>query len=242
MRICLAQTRFHSGEIRENDDQHRAFISKAIELGADAIYFPELSLTGYEPELAKDLTFEQSDMRFLPYQVLSNENNITIGIGVPVQRKEGITISMVIFQPKQAYAFYDKKYLHTDELPYFVPGENLSADHLGDGQTALAICYELSIEKHARESMTDKVCNYLASVAKYKDDVKHASETLSEIAKTFGIQTLMVNGVGPADGGICAGGSGIWNSEGKQMVQLGEEHPGLILFDTVTHEVQCIEM
>lgn len=242
MKTCLAQTKYHPGDIRKNDDQHRAFISKAIELGAEAIYFPELSLTGYEPELAKDLAFSESDMRFLPYQVLSNENTINIGIGVPVQRTKGITISMAMFQPQKELAFYDKKYLHIDELPFFIPGENLSPQCIGDGQTAMAICYELSIEAHSKDSVTSKICNYLASVAKYKDDVVRASNTLSEIAKKFNIHTFMVNGVGPADGGVCTGNSAIWNTEGQQLIQLGENQPGLILFDTVTYQVQSVAM
>ncbi|MEL6556847.1 MAG: carbon-nitrogen hydrolase family protein [Bacteroidota bacterium] len=242
MKICLAQTKYHPGDIRQNDDQHRAFILKAIELGAGAIYFPELSLTGYEPERAEELSFQESDLRFLPYQVLSSENNITIGLGVPVQRKAGFTISMAIFQPQKAHTYYDKKYLHVDELPFFIPGENLSSDRIGDGQTAMAICYELSIEEHATTSVTDNVCNYLASVAKYRDDVKRASRTLSEIARKFSIHTLMVNGIGPADGGVCTGSSAIWDTEGKQLLQLGEDQPGLILFDTVTHEVQSVVM
>ena len=123
-------------------------------------------MTGYEPDLVKELTFDETDMRLLPFQVLSNENRIMIGVGVPFKRKKGNTISMAIFQPGKETLLYDKKYLHADELPYFVPGENLKAKHIGDGKTALAICYELSIPEHARNSLSENIENSLGKSKK----------------------------------------------------------------------------
>lgn len=241
MKICLAQSQYFAGDIRKNYDHHRSLTLKAIELDAAAIFFPELSLTGYEPDLIAKLSFEKSDMRLLPFQVLSNENRIMIGLGVPFKRKEGITISMAIFQPDKEMQVYDKKHLHADEIACFVSGNNLDAKYFGDGKTALAICYELSILEHAEKALSKGVKNYLASVAKFRDGVASGSKRLSEIASDYNVHTLMVNGVGEADGGLCTGNSAVWGSDGQLLAQLDDKTPGLLLFDTDTYETRTIE-
>ena len=55
MKIALCQIKPKSGDITFNISKHMEFIAKAINANADFICFPELSLTGYEPELAKEL-------------------------------------------------------------------------------------------------------------------------------------------------------------------------------------------
>ena len=55
MKICLAQTRSFKGEVQKNIENHLRMVKQAIASQASLIIFPELSLTGYEPELAKEL-------------------------------------------------------------------------------------------------------------------------------------------------------------------------------------------
>ena len=50
MKICVAQTRPIKGDIQSNIDHHKRLIDLAVSNGADTVIFPELSLTGYEPE------------------------------------------------------------------------------------------------------------------------------------------------------------------------------------------------
>ena len=54
MKICIGQTNPQKGDIDKNIEIHKQLIQTAIEQSADIIVFPELSLTGYEPDLAKD--------------------------------------------------------------------------------------------------------------------------------------------------------------------------------------------
>jgi predicted amidohydrolase len=57
MRICAVQLRPIAGDIAINIARHLKFIELAIAESADLVFFPELSLTGYEslqPEHAKD--------------------------------------------------------------------------------------------------------------------------------------------------------------------------------------------
>ena len=68
MKICAAQTKPVKGDIQSNIDNHKKIIAMAVSNGADIIIFPELSLTGYEPELSKELATSQNDSRFDVFQ------------------------------------------------------------------------------------------------------------------------------------------------------------------------------
>lgn len=58
MKIALAQIQYEKGDIARNIELHLIWIDQAIAQGADCIFFPELSLTGYEPTLPKSLEEE----------------------------------------------------------------------------------------------------------------------------------------------------------------------------------------
>lgn len=122
MKICVAQIKPISGAIDKNIAEHTKWINCAAQNGADAVFFPELSLTGYEPELARELATTQDDERLDSFQEISDTMKITIGVGLPTTGADGIWISMVIFQPGRARQTYSKQYLHSDELAYFVEG------------------------------------------------------------------------------------------------------------------------
>ena len=79
MKICAAQTRPIKGNIPQNIETHKKLVEIAISNQVDIIIFPELSLTGYEPELADELSTSQlEDNRLNDFQLISNENNIII--------------------------------------------------------------------------------------------------------------------------------------------------------------------
>ncbi len=86
MKICVAQTKPVKGDIQRNIENHKKLIDMAASHGADIIIFPELSLTGYEPTLAKELATTQDDSRFDDFQQISDRRQITIGIGVPTKK------------------------------------------------------------------------------------------------------------------------------------------------------------
>lgn len=238
MKIAVAQTRPVRGDIQSNIDKHISLIEKAAANGADIIIFPELSLTGYEPSLAKQLATDATDSRLTIFQQLSDVNHITIGVGVPTKSAKGIHITMVLFQPNTFRQTNSKKYLHTDEEPFFVPGENLSGIVVNDTPIGLAICYEISISAHSKEAFNSGVQVYIASVAKTAKGVEKAMEQLCEIATNYGMTVLMSNCLGLCEDGICAGGSAAWNSKGTLLGQLNNMDEGLLLHDTITETIQ----
>lgn len=240
MKIAAAQTRPVRGDMQSNIDKHILLIEGAAANGADMIIFPELSLTGYEPSLAKQLTIDATDSRLTIFQQLSDENHITIGVGVPTNGAKGIHITMVLFQPRTLRQTNSKKYLHADEEPFFVPGENLSGIVVKDTPIGLAICYEISISAHSKEAFNSGAQVYIASVAKTATGVEKAMEQLRKIAANYGMTVLMSNCLGLCEDGICAGGSAAWNNKGALLGKLNNTDEGLLLLDTITETVKIL--
>ena len=100
MKICVAQTRPVKGDIQSNIDRHKEIIALAISNGADTIIFPELSITGYEPRLAKELAIDLDDIRFDDFQKIADTDQITIGAEkafeslAEIARKYSMTVLM----------------------------------------------------------------------------------------------------------------------------------------------------
>ena len=72
MKISIAQINPIAGRISANIEKHISFVTLAAASGAGSVFFPELSLTGYEPRLAKELATHPYDIRFDEFQKLSN--------------------------------------------------------------------------------------------------------------------------------------------------------------------------
>lgn len=237
MKICVAQTRPVKGNIQSNIANHNTLIDLAVSNGAETIIFPELSLTGYEPELSKELATNQDDRRFDVFQEISNTKQITIGVGVPTKNNAGICISMVLFQPHKTKQLYSKKYLHADEEGFFVSGQNTISSIGNKSNIALAICYELSVPEHTENAFRSGAEIYIASVAKFVNGIDKALTRLSYIADKYSTTVLMSNCVGQCDGHECAGKTSIWNNKGLLLAQLNETNEGILIIDTNTQEL-----
>jgi predicted amidohydrolase len=237
MKICVAQTRSVKGNIQDNIENHLKLIDVATQNRVDVIIFPELSLTGYEPSLSKKLATDQNDNRFNEFQRISNTQKITIGLGIPTKSNGGTCISMVLFQPHHPRQMYSKQYLHPDENDFFISGKSFPDLIFDKPQIAFAICYELSVAEHAKDAFNNGASIYIASVAKFVTGVDKAIKRLSEIAEKYSMIVLMSNCVGQSDGQACGGKTSIWNNKGLLVAQLNDVDQGLLIIDSVTHEI-----
>ena len=236
MKIALVQFQPKAGDPAYNAERHRYWIRQAHTQGAGVVIFSELSLTSYEPDLAADLSVEANDKLWQSWQALSNELQLSFGLGMPIRTKQGIVIGLVLFQPDKPHRIYAKQFLHADEEPFFVPGTDWDG-YWAVHQIALAICYELSVEAHVEQVLCHPAQMYLASVAKFENGIAPAYQRLAELARSYQIPTMMVNAVGPADGGLCTGQSAVWNAEGNMIGQLAADEEACLLFDSQTNEV-----
>lgn len=99
MKLTAAQIFSTPGQIEENISKHLDVIRLAASKGADVLVFPELSLTGYEPELAQALAVQPADQRFDQFQLASDRYGMLIAVGAPTKGAIGTEISLLCFQP-----------------------------------------------------------------------------------------------------------------------------------------------
>jgi len=237
MKICIAQTKPIKGNVSANIEAHTNFIELALALNAEAIFFPELSLTGYEPELAQKLATNQNDNRLDIFQETSDKNNIIIGLGLPTVNESQIRISMIIFEANKPRQTYSKQQLHSDEFPYFENGVGQVIIKTKDKNIAPAICYESLQPTHIENAFNLGADVYLASVAKPENGVKNAFDLYPSIAKQYAMPVLMANCVGFCDNFLSVGKCSIWTKEGELVGQLDDKTEGILIFDTETEVI-----
>ena len=166
MKIAAVQFKSVVGDVHANINRHIEAIELAVKHGADLIYFPELSISGYAPKLAKALAMVLSDDTFDSFQALSDKHSVIIGIGVPLSSEGQVQIGMIWFESNRPRASYAKQLLHADEMPFFVSGNKQLLLQKEGYQFAPAICYESLQPGHSENAAAAGADVYLASVAK----------------------------------------------------------------------------
>jgi len=237
MRICAAQIKPVKGDIAANIARHETLIGLAASYGAGLVIFPELSVSGYEPLLAKELATTADDKRFDVFQQLSDGKHITIGVGMPVSASAGVQIGMIVFQPQQPRKCYAKQLLHEDEFPYFICGEQQLMLHVKENKIAPAICYESLQPAHSENAFKSGAGIYFASVAKPSGGVEKAFRHFPLIAAKYEMIVAMSNCTGPCDNFESVGNTAIWDRSGALAGQLNDSDEGVLIMDTQTKEV-----
>ena len=237
MRIVIAQIEAIKGNIEKNLKNHLKWIKEAVQNKADMVVFPELSLTGYEPDLAESLASNQEDTRLDEMQSLSDRNDITIGVGLPTKDESDTFVSMIIFQPHKERITYSKQYLYPPEESIFKAGKNPLVLNFETEVVSPAICYETTNKAHCEFAKRNNATIYIASVLSSINGIDAELKLLSEIAKNNNLITFMANYVGKSGGYDCAGKSSVWNEKGELIGQLGDKEEGLIIFDTKSKEI-----
>lgn len=232
MRICAAQLRAVRGDIRTNADRHLELIEMAVAHRADLVFFPELSLTGYEPGLAGTLAGSADDRRLDPFEVLSEAHDLFIGVGMPIADGSGVQVGMVWFSPASPRRTYAKQWLHADELPYFTAGGRQLLLEGAGRRLAPAICYESLRMEHADGAAALAADTYLASVAKPAGNLARAMEHYPAVARKHTMYVIMANCVGPSDDFISVGQSAAWNDRGELLARMDAGSEGLVVLDT----------
>ncbi|ABL65899.1 nitrilase-related carbon-nitrogen hydrolase [Chlorobium phaeobacteroides] len=144
-KLRIAQTDCTLANFDENLARHCALTEEAIRDGADAIAFPELSLTGYNvQDAAQDMAMHLHDERMKPLRELSSRICIICG-GIELSDDYGVFNSAFMFEDGRAESVHRKIYLPTygmfEELRYFSAGKHIQAVNSKRlGRIGIAIC------------------------------------------------------------------------------------------------------
>lgn len=142
MQLALAQTRPIAGDIAQNRDDHLRWMELAAREGADLLVFSELSLTGYEPELAGQLAMD-SDGPLRTLHERAKSLGLSVCVGFPSLGQSLPRISLAILGGPQRVVLH-KHHLHEDELATMERGEPSPVLEICGKRVGFLICYELS--------------------------------------------------------------------------------------------------
>ncbi|MDF2932931.1 MAG: carbon-nitrogen hydrolase family protein [Chryseobacterium sp.] len=238
MKIAAAQIQPIKGDILSNIEKHKILIDIAINNGTDLIIFPELSITGYEPGLAEQLSLHYEDPILNNFQNISDKNSISIWIGMPTKSEGKLFISCIMFHPKKRREIYSKRNLFPTEVEFFSKGNGFCHLEILQNKISLAICYDISDPTHSYEAYGAGSNIYIASVLNSINGIDDDLIKLSDIAKKYTMTVLMANFVGESGGYVCAGKTSVWNNDGNLIDQLDNKNEGIIILNTESNQVE----
>lgn len=216
--LAAAQSTSVPGDLATNLRTHLDFIAAAAAAKVELLLFPELSLTGYEPTLAAELTLEPGDVRLLPLREACRAAGLTAVVGAPVQGTAGLQIGALIITADGTCRIHTKEYLHPGESPPFVPGSGGELLEVAGLNGALAICADSNHPAHADAARARGADLYLVSAVIGATGYPADSAQLAGHARRLAMPVLMANYGGPTGGYACVGRSACWRADGQCLV------------------------
>lgn len=226
----VAQINSARGNLKYNMEKHMRFIKLAAENNCEIIIFPEMSLTGYERELAAQKYFIKDDKRLVCFQDASTKYKITIVLGGPLKLNNKLYIASWIFEPNKQHQIYIKKYLHTGEELYFSSSKHYDpVVKLKDKQMSFSICYDIENDAHIEQVKLKGSNFYGASIFYTKSGIKSGIERLEYIANRYSLAVFMSNYVGTGWELEAGGCSSIWSDKGDLVISADKHSECLLI-------------
>lgn len=232
MKIAAAQITSKKGDIETNISTHIKAIERARELGVDYLVFPELSITGYEPELAYSLAFHKNDKRLQPIIDSAIKNKIHVGIGAPLATGDLPQIGLFIISKTGTIETYAKMHLHPREEAFFKAGEQHHLINIGNTKIANAICADTNNSQHAKSCAALGAEVYIAGVLITSNGYDEDAATLERYARDLNMLVGMANHNQPTGGWAPAGKSAFWSNTGL-LAMADETQNALIVAEKI---------
>ena len=221
LRIAMAQINLLVGDVSGNAQQIVDTTLRARdELGADAVVFPELALTGYPPE---DLLLRPGlHLHVLEAieRIKRTIRGITMIIGHPQQALGGLYNAVSVIRDGELLARGFKQHLPNysvfDEKRYFVPGIDPCVVEIGSIPVGVTICEDIwtpGPAQQARDAGARYLININASPFHTGKGVER-EEVLRDRVRETGLPILYLNLVGGQDELVFDGASLVMDDGG----------------------------
>jgi len=244
LRIVMAQLNMLLGDIDGNVQQIINAANQARdEFNADAIVFPELTLTGYPPEdLLLRPGFTMAALRGLE-RVKQSVSGIDVVIGYPIQERAGLYNAAALIRDGKIIASYHKQHLPNysvfDEKRYFIAGQaDACVVEIKGIPVAITICEDIwlpSPMQQAAGAGAKLMLNLNASpfhINKQED----RETVLYERATEADMPIVYVNLVGGQDELVFDGGSMVVNGQGEITQRAVSFATGLFVAEFTVHD------
>jgi predicted amidohydrolase len=240
--VAAAQTIPQRGDVRANLDAHLRLILAAAEHDVSLIVFPELSLTGYELDLAGELAFARDDPRLDLLIDAASECGMTLVAGAPAWLDGRLYIGAFILSPDRAVDLYTKHHLGAftaavnpggpvppAEASVFASGTFNPLLRFDRHTAAIAICADIGRPSHAEQAAIRGATIYLASTFVVPHDFDADTGRLASYAARHRMTVVFANYGGPSGGLPSAGRSAIWSADGELLARLEASGAGLVV-------------
>src|SRR5476651_2482890 len=231
MIIAAAQLRCAAGDIENNIQRHLQTAEQAALHNVDFLLFPELSLTGYEPQLADQLAITLQDPRLAGLRESAIKHQMTLVCGAPLRSSDAdaLYIGAIVFAPDGTLYSYTKQHLHGPEAAIFTAGQGGPLIQVQQHQIGLAICADILSETHPQHAADCGATVYAAGVLISKKSYPLESGMLQRYAEKHRMVVMLANHCAPTGGWEPAGQSAIWDESGRLIVTASEGDDALAI-------------
>lgn len=219
--VAAIQSASVKGDIAANLERHLELARQAAAQGARLALFPELSLTGYEADIAAAMALRGNDARLAPLSELARSSGMVIVAGAPLRIDGALHIGALSFLPDGRVTEYTKQHLHDGEEVVFAPGHGGAALDIDGVPAALCVCADFTKASHAQAAADAGAKLYAATVLVSPGGYGLDSGILRGYAERHGMPVLMSNHGGPTGGWQSAGRSAFWDERGQLIVEGG---------------------
>ncbi len=229
-KIAAAQVASIRGDIEGNLATHAAAISAAAEHGVSVLVFPELSLTGYEPDLAAELAITPADDRLVPLLTLARQHRVKIVVGAPLHNtatKPGL--GAILFTANGTTRTYSKMHLGGSERDYFAPGSVPLAITAYAQTIGIAICADSSQPSHPQAYAEAGSTIYAVGVFLNAEWYGTDSLRLAGYAARYGMLVVMANHAASVGTYSSVGKSAVWAPDGALLAQADGAESALVI-------------
>lgn len=229
-RIAAAQVPSVRGDIDANIATHAATMSAAAKHAVSVLVFPELSLTGYEPDLAAALAITAADKRLAPLLALARQHQIAAVVGAPLRNSAGNpALGAILITAGGTTKTYRKIHLGTSEQTYFSPGDAPLAFSAGGQTVGIAICADSSQSAHPKAYADLGATIYAAGVFLNAEWYATDVPRLAGYAARYRMLTVMANHAASVGTYTSVGKSAVWAPGGFLLAQAEGTESALLL-------------
>jgi predicted amidohydrolase len=217
--VVAAQSTAIRGDLDENIAGHLRLIRVAASFGADLVVFPELSLTGYELDLGRELQLDPDDPKLEPLRNAVREHGVHVVVGGPWRSGlEKPWLGAFLISPERSLG-YAKIHVHESEDAFFAAGKDGCVVSVRGVRVGIAICADTNFPVHADDAAANGADIYIASVMKTEEKYPGHAEKLKDHAVRHGMAVLTANYAGSTGNQTAAGKSAIRDERGHLVAQ-----------------------
>jgi omega-amidase len=234
MKIAAAQIACALGDIDANVRKIRDFVSRAKDVGAELIVFPEMADTGYSMPVIQKQATPWSEGAVPELQKIAQTFSIAIICGVSEREGALIYNSQVFVGPNgNIVAKYRKSHLFSpppiEEHKCFSPGGEFCTFAMNEFRFALSICYDLRFPEMFRtQAVNDNANVFVISSAWPFPRMEHLRALALARAIENQSYVILSNRVGRDDGVSFCGSSAIVDPYGVLIAAASADREELI--------------